>query len=534
MRYIKQLFVVVAFLGLCGFGGVVPSGGNSGSGGGGTMVAGLSQGTLANDGAMGSGGSTLTSASAHWTSAITGDTVCVQGAGPSNAQKCGTATYLTPTTLTTSFTNSSGGAISGEQYVLGPLNDTALTAAMTATATTGGTLLFPAGVYLFSATQSFTCGVSQNWQGAGAGMSSYRNVTGGNTTTLYNGTGTYLDWASTTMSTPAAQLTSTSGVMCHQLHTFKDMVIYGGVGMAGDGGGNDGIDVLNQEHTHFDHVVIANFTGSCLALNALGAGDWNNNFTFRNGGIYYCGSTTGALAIGGSVAGGVGGLSYSADDIESNEILNNYGPGVYINAGQMDSTSIRNNNFGWDAQSVSSGAEINIAHATFGNNDISYNHIETYTSGVHFGVVDSCSGHCFNIVGNGFYGHGNTQYAISLGQTKTATADAINVADNTIESGGSSFAGWANVNWVDPASTGCGTNNSGGVGGTDPMCVFYNAANQPLPTCTTNLFAHSGPVRVSDETSACTAGNTYASGGSNSCYVQCNGTNWKVNGVVAY
>lgn len=63
---------------------------------------------------------------------------------------------------------------------------------------------------------------------------------------------------------------------------------------------------------------------------------------------------------------------------------------------------------------------------------------------------------------------------------------------------------------------------------------YYNAASNAIPTCSA-LYA-GVPYCVSDETTACTQSNTYASGGTNKCQVQCNaaGTLWKVTGTLCY
>lgn len=62
--------------------------------------------------------------------------------------------------------------------------------------------------------------------------------------------------------------------------------------------------------------------------------------------------------------------------------------------------------------------------------------------------------------------------------------------------------------------------------------TFYSAAGTAIPGCAA-AYAHDFAC-VKDETSACTGGNTYASGGGNKCQVQCDGSNWKVNGVLCY
>jgi len=62
--------------------------------------------------------------------------------------------------------------------------------------------------------------------------------------------------------------------------------------------------------------------------------------------------------------------------------------------------------------------------------------------------------------------------------------------------------------------------------------IYFSAAGTAIPA------AGNSDIRqiacVSDETSACTPGNTYASGGANKCQVQSDGTNWKVNGTKCF
>lgn len=62
--------------------------------------------------------------------------------------------------------------------------------------------------------------------------------------------------------------------------------------------------------------------------------------------------------------------------------------------------------------------------------------------------------------------------------------------------------------------------------------TYFSAAGTAAPACNATM-AHQ-EICVKDETSACVANNTYASGGSNPCKAQCDGTNWKINGVKCY
>jgi hypothetical protein len=63
--------------------------------------------------------------------------------------------------------------------------------------------------------------------------------------------------------------------------------------------------------------------------------------------------------------------------------------------------------------------------------------------------------------------------------------------------------------------------------------ITYSAAGTAIPACSSSNFTNHVPALVSDST-ACTNGTTYTSGGSTACILQCNGTNWIETGAGAY
>lgn len=98
------------------------------------------------DGAMGSGSTTLTSATASFTSADVGKYIAVGGAAAAGANLFTTiASFTNSTTVVLSAANASGGAISGKFVEYGNDDTTAINSAITAAAATGGTVYIPGG-----------------------------------------------------------------------------------------------------------------------------------------------------------------------------------------------------------------------------------------------------------------------------------------------------------------------------------------------------------------------------------------------------
>lgn len=96
------------------------------------------------DGAMASGSSTLTSVSGKFVAGDVGKFIYVYGAGVSGVFASGTiSTYNSATSVSLSFSNSSGGAISGEQFGWGTDNATTLQAAVNAAEAVGGHVYIP-------------------------------------------------------------------------------------------------------------------------------------------------------------------------------------------------------------------------------------------------------------------------------------------------------------------------------------------------------------------------------------------------------
>lgn len=98
------------------------------------------------DGAMGSGSSTLTSATAAFTSSDVGKYIAVGGAAAAGANLFTTiATFTNSTTVTLTSGNASGGAISGKTVEYGNDDTAAIQAAFNAAAVGGGTVYIPGG-----------------------------------------------------------------------------------------------------------------------------------------------------------------------------------------------------------------------------------------------------------------------------------------------------------------------------------------------------------------------------------------------------
>lgn len=160
-----------------------------------------------------------------------------------------------------------------------------------------------------------------------------------------------------------------------------------------------------------------------------------------------------------------------------------------------------------------------------------------------YGVVDYVQ--TSRISGNEFLEDGISKAAFSnLGSAVLLAAPGINVLNNTFNNGsglvgitfasGGSLSGDGNgmiaANYNDTGTFVTNATSAAGyqfINNKGQLIVNYSAAGVPLPTATT--YGHYIPVCVTDST-ACTAGTTYVSGGSTLCAVQSDGTNWKETG----
>jgi hypothetical protein len=103
-------------------------------------------GNLVADGAISSGSHSLTSSTANFSSADIGKLVVVFGAGSGGANLATTISSVTNST-TVVLTASAGTTVSGAVVRWGTDDTSAINSAITAAATSGGTVFFPQGVY---------------------------------------------------------------------------------------------------------------------------------------------------------------------------------------------------------------------------------------------------------------------------------------------------------------------------------------------------------------------------------------------------
>lgn len=282
--------------------------------------------TTANSGlSSGSGGTA--SGSAPFTSADAGKLICVQAVGThlgSNAdlQQCGTiAAYIDSQDVTTSFSSTNGSNQYGINYVYGTSDQTALaTAFSAATLPQGGTIYFPAGLYIV--TGEFDIPLVGSWtiQGAGGGMPGYPYDTG------QNGAGrptTALAWLTTSFSGTAGiyfgKGTASSGTgsfggqnFATQSSGIRDIALFAGAGNAQDGGGAGsgmiGLYLKGIANWHAVNLGMMNFNGDCVHVDSV----WND-LIIENSQMQFC-AGWGINTVFGQ------GYAYISNSIEQNDL----------------------------------------------------------------------------------------------------------------------------------------------------------------------------------------------------------------------
>ena len=419
--------------------------------------------------------STITSASAAFTSADVGKCLCTaKTATGGTGQQCGTiSSYISSSQVVPSYTFGSAVA-SGGWVAYGTDNHAAFTSMMASAPCSTRGCLVQFGPYNYATSLAFPTlppNVGYVLSGTGGGASNMANNYLAVPLANANA-GTILDFLTTSLSGPAMQIGNTSTTSTTSKTLIENLSLYGGVGLAGDGGGNDGIQWVDMQGGEMDHVGSFNFTGRCAFLSAPG-GTYEyyiTGITIRDPYFSFCGGA--GLQIGS------GSEFFETIDVDQGLIEANGGPAIVFASNQWG-CNLSNMILQWNNRTAANP--------------------EIYIGGVE---LAGCT-----FAGNNYY-----EIDANLGSKS-----------NAIFGPAANLAGLAGNYFGDAFST-------VGSGNPFPTHPTYSAAGTAIAACDTTPYHYKKSACVRDST-ACTNGTTYTSGGSTTCSVECNGTNWIETGA---
>lgn len=402
----------------------------------------------------------LNSAGAAFVSGDVGKLICVNGVGSAGVELCGTITAVnSATSVTISFSGTT--TASGQEYRYGTDNCTPFTNAIAAMSN-GGTLLLSSGAYASSCSLAFTPNVGQILQGVSSTVSNNENFTTVNGTA----TGSAIWFLTKSLSAAGVQFIGVNGsASANALSGVRNVTLYAGAGRNFDGGGADGLDVVNWQGFEADQVHVFNFAHAGIYIDGHTNTntDYAENVRIHDSFIEWSG--TAGIVVGGN------GTYVETTELDNSTIENNQTAGVKV-AGHLQGLTVFNNTIQWN-NIASAAPEITVT-----------------------GTVES--GSCVitgNYIEGGFKG----------GQSTTAITNAAGLV-------GCSFVGnyYSNVPNFQLVFSVAGT--------ALPSCTNSNAASGLANT--QNLYAC-----VSDATT-CVNGTGYVGSGSTPCMEKCVSTTW--------
>ena len=313
---------------------------------------------------------TLTNNTAAFTSAAAGNAICI--APNAGNQSCGTISAYTSSTQVTVNTGLKAATV--QQVGYGTSDSSAFNTMLTTApcSTTGCKVSLGAKKYVLTSALTFPPNLPIIIEGSGLGVGNTANtfINGNNLVNINNGT--QLQFLTKSLS----QAAITVGGTIHLTSTtandqIKDLAVYGGVGFGYDGGGADGIDVLNYQGAIIDDVAVFNFTGNGAYIDGIAANnfkDYSENVLFKN---FYS-----------SYNGGAGfqvGSATNVYNIENTQcvycmIEANGGPGLSLVGANIQGFQLLNSTIQWD-NVLSSNPEINVPGTVVGGS-IDANYIE--------------------------------------------------------------------------------------------------------------------------------------------------------------
>lgn len=251
-----------------------------------------------------------------------------------------------------------------------------------------------------------------------------------------------------------------------------------------DAGGTRQWNQIDNNAVSVTCGAAAGATGINIAVSSSGAGAGGSNFTFVGGAVVDCGTTSKLVNISGN---------------STNQVKNVKFVGTYF---EPDGSG--------DDIDITDGYAIDF-------DDVYFNQANASTQT-----------NCVSISGQA----GNTGIVHVSG--RSAPSACTNVINNSISGFTRTTSG--NIDYTYPGTNGGAiriVDGSTQFNSFGPQ-LYYSVAGTALPSCAAAVARQI--ACVSDETTACTVGNTYSGSGSNKCQVQCNtaGSLWKVNGVPCY
>jgi hypothetical protein len=461
--------------------------------GGGAPIIGIigtrADGQIFFDGAMSGSSSTLTSNSATFTSADTGKLICVDGAGSSNTEGCGTiSTYNSAHNVTLSFSNPNS-SVSGKQFVYATDDSTAIQNYIN-NLPNGALIQLPVAIYGVSQGITLPPNIAMRFTGAAAGVPNTQNnyQNSGAMQTVHSGT--TLWFLTKSMSAPGLLISgNTSYSSSNSTTVVEHLSLYGGVAQNWDGGGNNGINVINWQGLVLNDIYVMNFAGDGVYIDGgTATEEYVEHVTLKN----VFSTFNGAHGI--HVGSGAAVPDISTVSIDTCTIEVNGKSAIYLNGynSNIQAVSVINSVVAWNN--------------VLGVNNPEGNATEMWITGAPTaGVIRN---NYFEVNSSNGLGH------------STAIFDNSMLWAGTDISGNYYFPGSAAPHFVFQTGGGNYYNNMSNF-----ACNNGTGANQ------FSQVIHRG-VCVSDA-AACASGTTYSGGGSTLCRVECNGTNWVETGTSA-
>ncbi|WP_144022211.1 hypothetical protein [Caballeronia sordidicola] len=423
--------------------------------------------------------STLHSATAHFTSDDVGKKICVaniQAALPFNKQKCGKIINVeTESSIAVDFaTELTGGNL---QFAYGTDDSAAFTTMLSSApcSTKGCRIELGAKHYILTEELILPANIPISLVGVGPSAANTPNTLINGNVLVNANNGSQLHYLTQALTGPAVSITGslhvTSTAAADRLSNFS---IVGGVGTALDGGGQDGIDVLNWQNAVVDNVFVFNFVrygGYVDALSAKDYRDYSENVLFKH--FYAAYNGGGGLKVGSARA---------VYNIENTQcvyciIEGNGGPGVILAGDNIQGLRLSDSTVQWN-NVMAPGAEV-------------------FTTGTVVGGVVSS---------NYFEADGNIGSQSNKIFNNVAGMLGLHVTGDNYYTPQSAFS---------------------------PLTFSANGVALPACNLNSSITAHA-TATVSDAES-CSLGTNYVGGGSTICNVTCaSGNVWVATGTARY
>lgn len=236
-------------------------------------------------------GNVITTTGSHFTAGDVGKIACAakcsSTVGPLgiNEQMCGTiAGYTSGTSITTSFSCTNAATNTDFRWATNDFNavfGSTGSAQAAIVANGGGEIYFPCGHgFGFNATATMPQLITVTLVGCATNLGS---------PPVPSGT---LDWLTTGLSAGAISYNgaSLSAVDDFNLDEISNLALYGGAGAAGDGGGSNGIDVIDWWWLHLRKVDLQNWANNAINQTQPLSGLWNGGLTIEHSNIQYNGN----------------------------------------------------------------------------------------------------------------------------------------------------------------------------------------------------------------------------------------------------